>query len=444
MEASVQLGDAVNRKREGRRSLEVGLVIIAVDNGLVRIGDEIAVGIGSKGIGDGLAVHGKGGGVKHVQGAVFNGGDGCVNCLLSAGGAGGAQRGNHNAAFSVAVAVIGFKLAALHGGADDLLIGNLPVILGRGQRHIGGDGEHIHVVAHGIDIGVALVVGGLHGGGGAGGVGVLADDDAAAADQRVGGLALGLDVKPRVGEGHVHVGVGHDGADAQEEGGVAGNHLGKGIRADVADVRIGDRAGVHQLLELHAGHDAGDIAGLIDVVKVVGKVGHASGSGVGAGGVGKVDVGIFRCGLHEIRLVAEGVCKDDVAALLRQVDRGVVALLVFGNGIFEDQVFTGNTQRFAGCLDALHVGEGVALVFVADQNRADLEIAGGGVAAGSRTLGSARVAGSAGIAAGGQAHHHDGRQQQCKKLLHSVILLILFENQSVDGFPQIISYRVDL
>ena len=208
---------------------------------------------------------------------------------------------------------------------------------------------------------------------------MLADDDAAAAHQRVGRLSFTGDVKPRVGVGHVHVGGGDDGRDAQEERGVAGNHFRVRISAHVAHIGIGDGARVHHFLQLHAGHDSGDVTGLVDVVEEVAEVGKALGFGMGASGVGKVDVRIFLSGLNHVSFVTEGVGKDDVAALLRKVHRGIIAGFALTDGILEDQVRVGvDAQRLASGLDALHVGEGVAFVLVADQDCTHLEIRGGG------------------------------------------------------------------
>src|SRR5699024_413928 len=118
-----------------------------------------------------------------------------------------------------------------------------------------------------------------------GGVGVLADDDAAVGHQGVGGLALSGGIIPGVGVLDLHVGLRDDGLDAQEEGGVAADHLGVGVGAHIAHLGVGDGAVSHQLLELHAGHHAGDVAGLVgvgeDVLEVVqpGYTGLVAGAG---------------------------------------------------------------------------------------------------------------------------------------------------------------------
>ena len=60
------------------------------------------------------------------------------------------------------------------------------------------------------------------------------------------------------------------------------------------------------------------------------------------------------------------------------------------------------------------------------EDEADLEIGGGGAVA---SFGGVGVCGGCGIAfaaAGGQGKYHGKTQEQCKKLLHTIILLIYF------------------
>lgn len=135
---------------------------------------------------------------------------------------------------------------------------------------------------------------------------MLADDDAAAGHQGVGGLTLGGGIIPGVGVLHVHVRLGDDGLNAQQERSVAADHLGIGERAHIAHIGVGHGALIHQRLELHAGHNAGDIAGLICIgedVLVVGKAGRG-GQIAGAGDEG--DIGIFLGGRLHMHLVAVG------------------------------------------------------------------------------------------------------------------------------------------
>mgnify|MGYP000196011249 CR=1 FL=1 len=85
--------------------------------------------------------------------------------------------------------------------------------------------------------------------------------------------------------------------------------------------------------------------------------------------------------------MAVGVGDDDLAALIDAVDAGVIAGLVFADGVFPDDVVLADAQSLGGFLDALDVGVGVAFVFVADQNDADLDVGADSIAGGlSRSL----------------------------------------------------------
>lgn len=93
----------------------------------------------------------------------------------------------------------------VHGhflAGDELLQGvpvqDGPVVLGRGQSGGGRHFQHINVVAHRVDHRAGILLR-LDGGGGTGGVGVLADDDAAAGHQGIGGLALSHGINSHVG-----------------------------------------------------------------------------------------------------------------------------------------------------------------------------------------------------------------------------------------------------
>ena len=85
--------------------------------------------------------------------------------------------------------------------------------------------------------------------------------------------------------------------------------------------------------------------------------------------------------------MAVGVGDDDLAALVDAVDAGVIAALVFADGVFPDDVVLADAQSLGGLLDAENVGVGVAFVFVADQNDADLDVGADSIAGGlSRSL----------------------------------------------------------
>ena len=165
--------------------------------------------------------------------------------------------------------------------------------------------------------------GGLAGGGSAHGVGVLADEDAAVADQLLRAFLLGGLIVPGTGEGHFHGGAGADGAGAQEEGGVAGDDLGVGEGADIADLGLlgGDLAALDHLVELQTGSDTGQVTALIDGGEGVVVVGETLGVGLGAGGVAELHVGVLLGGLDHVVLMAEGVGEDDVAAFVQPARR---------------------------------------------------------------------------------------------------------------------------
>ena len=264
---------------------------------------------------------------------------------------------------------------------------------------------------------------------------MLADDDAAAGHQGIGGLALSHGIIPGVGVLHVHVGLGDLGLDAQQEGGVAADHLGIGERAHVAHIGVGDGAGVHQLLELHAGHHAGDVAGLIGVGEDVLVVVQAGGGGQVAGAGHEGHIGILAGGLLHVHLMAVGVGEDDVAALLRQVHGGVIAGLVLGDVVAEDHLGVGgiigvggDAQPLAGGGEAGDVGLVIAGVDVVDADQADLHVLGGdagGLLFRAGGLTALLIGGGLLIvaAAGRQAQDHGKGQQQGQELLHSAFLL---------------------
>ena len=263
---------------------------------------------------------------------------------------------------------------------------------------------------------------------------MLADDDAAAGHQSLGGLGLSLQVEPGVGVLDVHVRGGDDGLDAQEEAGVAGDDFRVGIRADVADVGIGDLAGVHEFLELHTGDDAGDVTGLKGHVERVVEVGEAGLERAVAGHGNDLDLGVLRGGELRELLMAVGVGDDEVAALLDGLNALVVALFVLGDVVEPHHVAVAEARCRHGLADALDVGVGVAFVLVADEDGADLQAggrgsrvsaAGRGAGSGGRRGAAAAAAGVAGgavaAAAGDQRESHDEREEQCKVLLHSLL-----------------------
>ena len=279
---------------------------------------------------------------------------------------------------------------------------------------------------------------------------MLADDDAAVGDQSLGSLVLSGDVEPGVGVLHLHGDIGNDALQAKEERGVAGNDLCVRISADIADldlavsslVLVFDLAFVDELLQLHAGDNAADVAGLIDAGEGVVEVGQAVGSGGIAGHRDELHIGIFLSCQKAEGLMAVGVGDDDLAALVDTVNAGVIAALVFGDGVFPDDVAFADTQSLGGFLDALDMGVGVAFVFVADQNDADLDVGADSVASGlsgfflSRSVGFFRGSGGLFVgglsrggcvglffrlgsgSAGNQSEDHDHGEKQSDDLFH--------------------------
>src|SRR5699024_8635228 len=102
-------------------------------------------------------------------------------------------------------------------------------------------------------------------------------------DQGLGGLAFAFGIIPGIGNLHDDLRVRIDGGHAHGEGVDAGGALAV-LAAHGADVT--DLIG----LGLHAGGDAGEIAGLINAAEIVVEVGVV---GLIAGGVGEEHVGIL-------------------------------------------------------------------------------------------------------------------------------------------------------
>ena len=152
------------------------------------------------------------------------------------------------------------------------------------------------------------------------------DELAAVGNQLVGGFLLGGLIVPGAGEGYFHGGAGADGACAEEEGGVAGDDFGIGVSADVANLGLvlGELTVGDHLVELHTGSDTGEVTAFIDGGKSVVVVGKTLGVGAGAGGVAELNLGEFLGSGDEVRLMAEGVGEDDVAAGVGEIGRAHV------------------------------------------------------------------------------------------------------------------------
>ena len=246
---------------------------------------------------------------------------------------------------------------------------------------------------------------------------MLADELAAHVDQLLSAFLLQSLVIPAAGEGDLHGSSGADRANAQEEGGVAGNHFGVGVSANIAHHSLvgGELTGVDHLVQLQTGSDTGKVAALIDGGESVVVVGQALGVSAGAGAVAELNIGILLSGLDHERLMTEAVGEDDVAALVDHIDSGLIALLALGNVGLEDVVGIGQTQvgdGFLGGVDEVLVIGGV-LIVQGDEAHLDL---GGRIGI---FVAVVTRRGVLGLAAGHQAQRHDQCEQHCKELFHS-------------------------
>ena len=98
-------------------------MIVAVDDGFVSIVDEVAVSVGGKSVGDRSSAHGERAGIKDVDLAGLQIGNGLVNCLLGAGSDIGAELGQSDGVLVEAFGPVGVEgLALLHGGQGVLIV----------------------------------------------------------------------------------------------------------------------------------------------------------------------------------------------------------------------------------------------------------------------------------------------------------------------------------
>ncbi len=208
-----------------------------------------------------LSVDGEAAAVENAELAALDGCDDFFDLLGCAFGAAFAQFGNLYAVILESEGCVAGYALALHGLVEYGGVGGCPNVLRAGEGGSGGNGEHIDIVAHAVDH-LAGVESCLNRCGGACGIGVLADEDAALAHESVCGFTLGCYVCPAVCKGDVHVRFGDYASDSEQEGCVARNYLGIGIGSDIAYIGVFYLACVQKLLELHAGNNAGDIAGL--------------------------------------------------------------------------------------------------------------------------------------------------------------------------------------
>ncbi|MPM52979.1 hypothetical protein SDC9_99743 [bioreactor metagenome] len=338
---------------------------------------------------------------------------------MRAGCAARPERGDHVGAGGIAFGPVGRDVFARQSAVERIGVISTPVVLRGGQSGGRSDGQHVDVVANAVHR-RTRIQSGLDGGRSTGGVSVLADDAAALGNQGVRSFRFSGRIIPRVGIGHVHVRIGNDALDAKIEAGEAADHFGIRISADITDIRIGHNACIQHFLELHAGNDAGDIAALKRVGERVLEVGQsAQGSAVTSHG-DEGHVRIFGSGLLHVGLMAVAVGEDVGAALLNEVDCGIVAGFIFANVVLPDDAGVRNTNVRGSGLDAFDVRGVIARVIVVNEDYADFEGGffggrfGGGFFGRFYGLGrcghfSRRFGG--GLAGCQREHHHDDCQQ---------------------------------
>ena len=122
----------------------------------------------------------------------------------------------------------------------------------------------------------------------------------------------------------------------------------------------------------------------------------------------ELDVRIFGGGLEHIALLAEAGGDDDVAAVFRQVNGGLVGGFGFGNVVLNHNLVVGEAKGSLGFLEALDVIGAVALVLVANADVANLDLVGG-YALGLRQ---------------GHAQNHAQHEQNANELLHNDSILL--------------------
>ena len=334
--------------------------------------------------------------------------------------------GQDDRALLNAAAPVDRDLLAVHDGLDGQLVVRRPVDAGGDDERVRAGVDRAAVVGHVRHAGL------LTGRGRAHGVGVLADELAAVVDEHRGAFLLSRLVVPGAGEGDLHRGRRAHRAHAQEEGGVAGDHLRVGERADVADLRLirGELARLDHLVELHARRDAGEVTALIDVSKRVVVVVQALGVGARAGRVAELHLRELLRSLEHERLMAEAVGKDDVAALVHKLGRRIVALLALGDVDAQDVLILRQAQLGAGLIGSVDEVEVIGGVFVVQEDESYFDGIGFGVAVirrvrvvvirhrRRRVVGIRIVAGRRAGRACHEPEHEGQTKQQSKQFLH--------------------------
>ena len=94
----------------------------------------------------------------------------------------------------------------------------------------------------------------------------------------------------------------------------------------------------------------------------------------GAGGVAELYVRALLGSLQHEGLVAEAVGKDDGAAFVYQIQRGLIALVGLGDVALDNQLIFGQSQRFDGFINAVDEVQVVGGIFVVKKDDAQLDV----------------------------------------------------------------------
>ncbi len=189
---------------------------------------------------------------------------------------------------------------------------------------------------------------------------------------------FGIVVIPGRGVSDLH-GCGRaDGSGTEVEGSITGDDFGIRISADISDdgFGFGDVAVFDHFVELHTGSDTDEVTSFIDGSEGVVVVGDVGGVGLGSGGMGEPDIGIFSGGSEHVIFVSEGIGEDDVAGSGKFGCCGI-AVVIFGNAGDDLELAFGKS----GCFDCC--GHGIDEVFVVGRRRivetdeTDFEVAAG-------------------------------------------------------------------
>ena len=309
------------------------------------IGLIVRIGVDVRHIaGEVLAVHGELGAIKHVERTRLKLRLHLGNLFRGPIRRGAAELRQNDRAGRDRARPVGIDRLAVHDAVDHVLKVRHPVDA-RGDDE--GFGTVLCRAAVVGDVGNACR---LAGRGRAHGVRVLGNECGAAPDEHIGALALCNFVIPGTGIGDFHGDADlrlllDDGLRAEEEGGVAGDDFRIGIGADIADLDVAvlvvvrlELARLVHLDQLHARCDACEVSALVNGRECVVEVCDPFGVRLRAGRVAELHVGILARRLQDEVLMAEGICKDDVAALVDEVARSIIARLILGNARSDEKL----------------------------------------------------------------------------------------------------------